>query len=53
VTEPTETLVCLECRAEVECCAFCERDDCSETICYKCLRIALGQALAQPHVHGG
>jgi hypothetical protein len=51
--ERQEAPTCNQCGASVECCAFCEQQDCPETICYRCLRIALGQSLPQPHVHGG
>lgn len=44
---------CAVCGALVELCAFCEREGCPETICYRCLRIELGQSLPHPHVHGG
>jgi hypothetical protein len=47
------TLTCTRCGATVERCAFCERDECAEAICYRCLRLALGESLAQPHEHGG
>jgi len=46
-------LTCMRCGVVVELCAFCERDDCRHTICYRCLRIQLGQSMAQPHLHGG
>lgn len=46
-------LTCTRCGASVELCAFCERDDCRHTICYRCLRIELRQSMAHPHVHGG
>jgi hypothetical protein len=48
--ESEEAPTCKQCSTAVECCAFCERKDCSETICHRCLRIALGQSLAHPYV---
>jgi hypothetical protein len=51
--QPSEALSCTSCGQGVESCAFCERDDCGRTICYRCLRIQLKQSMAQPHVHGG
>jgi hypothetical protein len=46
-------LTCDRCGTNIECCAVCEGDECSDAICYRCLRLAVGQAVAQPHVHGG
>ncbi len=46
-------LTCTLCGSVVELCAFCERDGCGQTICYRCLRIQLGQSIAHLHVHGG
>lgn len=51
--QDADARACKECAADVDCCAVCERDDCSETICYRCLRKALGLSLPEPHVHGG
>lgn len=51
-SEPA-TLTCTNCRVVIEICAFCERGDCPEAICSPCLRIALGESLAEPHAHGG
>jgi hypothetical protein len=44
---------CIRCGVTVECCGFCERVDCPEVICSRCLRIQLRESLPQPHVHGG
>lgn len=44
---------CSRCGARTEDCAFCDGPDCPNAICYECLNLALGQATAQPHVHGG
>lgn len=46
-------LRCTRCDVVVEVCAFCEQEVCREPICYRCLRIQLGQSMAHPHVHGG
>jgi hypothetical protein len=54
---PTEEaagkLTCSNCDAVLETCAFCEREQCPEAICSRCLRIALGEAMTEPHAHGG
>ena len=44
---------CTRCGARIEVCAFCESPDCSNVICYRCLRQELRQSLVQPHLHGG
>jgi hypothetical protein len=44
---------CTRCGASLECCAFCERDNCDKTICLRCLRTELRQSLVHPHLHGG
>ena len=44
---------CIVCRTEVEVCAFCEEDGCRKPICQGCLLLAVGQAVPQPHEHGG
>lgn len=46
-------LACERCGVVLEICAFCERDVCGHPICYRCLRLQLGQSMAHPHVHGG
>jgi hypothetical protein len=46
-------LICTSCGVILELCAFCEREHCPEAICSRCLRIALGESMAQPHAHGG
>lgn len=47
------TLACCHCGRTIELCAFCERDRCGVASCYICLRLAMGEAMAHPHVHGG
>lgn len=44
---------CTQCHVVIELCSFCEKEVCRDTICYRCLRIQLGQSMAHPHVHGG
>jgi hypothetical protein len=50
---PAATHACSRCDKPLDCCAFCEEADCSDCICYRCLRVALGQAVPEPHAHGG
>jgi hypothetical protein len=47
------TLTCSQCGVEIDCCEFCDGRDCASAICYGCLNVALGQAMQQPHAHGG
>jgi hypothetical protein len=44
---------CAECGRDLECCAFCDREDCPAASCYSCLVAALHEYLKQPHRHGG
>jgi len=54
VSEPTPSqLKCTECGKSIEVCACCDDPDCEPAICYACLRVAVGQAIPQPHAHGG
>jgi hypothetical protein len=54
MSEPTPAqLKCSKCGKPIEVCACCEKPDCEPAICYACLRVAVGQALPQPHAHGG
>ncbi len=47
------TLACCDCGRTIDLCAFCERVECAVASCNVCLRLALGEALAHPHAHGG
>jgi hypothetical protein len=51
--EKPVAIVCAECGRELECCAFCEREDCSAASCYSCLVVALRQSTKLLHLHGG
>jgi hypothetical protein len=51
--ESAPVLTCSECGDEIDCCALCEGEDCRIAICYEHLREATGQAMPQPHEHGG
>jgi hypothetical protein len=51
-TEPTP-LTCSECRRGIDCCCFCDEEDCQVAVCYPCLMTALRLAVHQPHAHGG
>jgi hypothetical protein len=53
VTIVERALICMTCGSSIERCAFCERDDCGHTICFRCLRIEFGQSIAPLHLHGG
>ncbi len=44
---------CDRCGTLVGLCAFCQREECSHPMCYRCVRIALRQEIPQPHRHGG
>jgi hypothetical protein len=53
--EPMERTVlsCTNCGREIECCEFCDETDCGAELCYRCVNVALGQAMPQPHQDGG
>jgi hypothetical protein len=51
--EAPQAPTCIACRVAVERCGCCERVECPETICSRCLRIQLRESLPQLHVHGG
>jgi hypothetical protein len=48
--EPQRSLVCTRCGASVECCAFCERENCNHAICNRCMRLGLRQSRDHPQV---
>jgi len=53
VSDRAGELRCSSCGCDVECCAFCDEVDCPSAACYRCVTEALGEAMAQPHAHGG
>jgi len=54
MSEPAGTMEkCSRCGRSIELCACCDELDCGAPICYACLNAALGQAMPQPHAHGG
>lgn len=44
---------CTKCGRPIEECVGCDEPDCRNPICNDCLRIEVGQAERQPHMHGG
>ncbi len=44
---------CSQCDRRIDCCEFCQATSCRSPICYGCVQVALGQAVPQPHAHGG
>jgi hypothetical protein len=44
---------CRDCERSLEACAFCERQECPEAVCFQCLRVGLKESIAEPHGHGG
>ncbi len=48
-----DTIRCSRCGTPIDECAFCDEPECAAAICYECLNLALGQAIRQPHIHGG
>ena len=52
-TAPRLQATCGRCESRIERCAFCENEACTLPLCYRCVRIVLGQELVHPHDHGG
>jgi hypothetical protein len=50
---PDRNVRCGTCQRWIEVCAFCERVSCQHPTCHRCIRLALGESIAQPHPHGG
>ncbi|HYV01254.1 MAG TPA: hypothetical protein VEM93_02790 [Actinomycetota bacterium] len=46
-------LMCSRCDRDIDSCEFCDEPECPSAICGRCVDLALGQAIAQPHGHGG
>ncbi|HYZ11898.1 MAG TPA: hypothetical protein VE962_08395 [Actinomycetota bacterium] len=44
---------CASCGREIEVCVICEREDCPESRCYRCVVIDLREFVPHPHAHGG
>jgi hypothetical protein len=53
MTQQEVAMACAKCEASIDRCEFCEEPVCGTPICYQCMAEALGQAVAQPHPHGG
>ena len=53
IERTSPTLACCDCGRTIDLCAFCDRDECAVASCHVCIRLALGEALAHPHAHGG
>jgi hypothetical protein len=49
----SERTACSHCGRSLECCGFCEREDCGHAVCTSCMRVELRQALPVLHPHGG
>jgi hypothetical protein len=41
--QPVDVLTCTRCDVVLELCAFCEREDCPDAICLRCLCTQLEQ----------
>ncbi|HEX6331885.1 MAG TPA: hypothetical protein VF129_11460 [Actinomycetota bacterium] len=50
--DPT-VLVCTGCGRGIDRCELCERAECGTALCYRCVNLALRQAVPEPHAHGG
>jgi hypothetical protein len=48
-----DVCICTKCGRHTACCAVCERLDCEELLCYRCLRLEIRQSIPVLHEHGG
>ena len=49
-SESSETsTVCSDCGAAIECCELCCSEPCPEALCFRCLNLAVGQVVPEPH----
>lgn len=46
-------LPCSNCGRGTDECVFCQDPDCHRVICHSCLIVELGEAMREPHDHGG
>jgi hypothetical protein len=46
-------IVCRDCDCAIDCCQFCDKEDCEKAVCYRCMIVALGQSIPDLHPHGG
>ena len=53
VQQQERMLACLGCDRSIECCSFCDEEDCRVAICYRCVVLALGESAPSLHTHGG
>ncbi|HEX2025973.1 MAG TPA: hypothetical protein VHH92_06225 [Actinomycetota bacterium] len=54
MTKPADVVLhCTDCDREVEGCSLCEREACDRALCYRCMVLTIGQAVPEPHGHGG
>jgi hypothetical protein len=53
VTDSTTQLVCSHCHRDIECCAGCDRTDCPNGVCYRCMILELHMSHPHPHEYGG
>ena len=54
MSEPKEAgTKCAHCGTSIEWCEFCDESACQAAACFECVNEALGQAVPQPHTHGG
>ena len=50
---PQMVLTCAECHDPIDCCEACDDEACRVAMCLSCVREVMGEAVPQPHAHGG
>ena len=52
--EPSEaSTLCCGCGTVIEYCEVCGDEPCPQAVCLRCLSLAVGQSVPEPHTHGG
>ena len=51
--ETKQRLACCECEDMIDCCEFCDGEECPKAICYGCAIVKVAQEIPQLHTHGG
>jgi hypothetical protein len=53
VTDNVTILTCNRCADPIECCEFCDEQNCPAAVCAACVRFVLVERVPQAHAQGG
>jgi hypothetical protein len=48
MTDTEQRLRCEDCDCEIECCEFCDAEDCAKAMCYGCVAVLLSHSVPHP-----